>query len=120
MSVLINLHGSSKSMTNSFYLAQSLDVSKIDHLSGGKEREKLIGPHNTPFDLKYEASGKHCTESHAQTPLCGVVVVRTVFLCVVALRFLSPIITEQAPRVLHQAAGSLPPTVPQQPYLVAP
>lgn len=70
MSVLINLHGSSKSMTNScfvffcFFSAKPacLDVFKIDHLSGGKEREKPIGPHNTPFDLKYEASGKHCTK----------------------------------------------------------
>lgn len=49
MPVLINLRGSSRSMTN----AGSLDVSKMDHLSGGRRREDPIGPQHTPVDGKW-------------------------------------------------------------------
>lgn len=114
MPVLINLHGSSRSMTN----ACSLDVSKMDHLSGAEDARNPSDHSTRPSMGSRGALDELSANSNNKSPERGAMLARILAsLAAGAPRMrprLSPIITDPAPHLLPHSAARLPPTVPQQ------
>lgn len=112
MSVLINLRGSSKSMAKScFFSAKSacLDVSKIDRLEGRRKHPSDRATHLSAESVRRKERTQQSVKHMHSCSRCARGVLGSSARLHVDFHgtSLSPVITEQVPRVLPQVAGGL-------------